>query len=576
MLNNRLLSLVPNVWKYITGVVFFQWLCLLCSILSTVAVCFFINNCFIYDSVDKTLALKVLIIILAAVMLRAFFTKKSVLTATSLTQKAKLILRKTVFTHLAEIGQSYNQLVPTAEAVQVSVEGVDQLESYFGAYLPQLFYSVIAPVTLFIVISFLNIQAAIILLICVPLIPLSIVAVQKFAKKLLSKYWNEYTGLGDSFLENIQGLTTLKIYEADEEKHKDMNLRAESFRKATMRVLIMQLNSISVMDIVAYGGAATGIITMLFCMHNGIVTFLEGIIIILLSAEFFIPMRQLGSFFHIAMNGAAAADKIFRIIDTKAPTKGKYSSGADIQISVQNLSFSYDNTKTVLKNINIQTEQNGLFSLVGKSGCGKSTMAALLTGKLKGFEGNIYIGKREIRNFSESGLMNTITLINHNSYIFKGTVESNLKMGNNNATAEEMLKVLKTADLTELSLSSPVLEQGSNLSGGQRQRLALARALLHNTPIYIFDEATSNIDAESEETIMKSVIELSKSKLVILISHRLANVVNSKNIFVFENGKIIESGTHKNLMENDGLYSRLYNQQMAFENFGKGGLENEK
>lgn len=576
MLNKRLLSLVPNVWKYITGVVFFQWLCLLCNIFSTVAICFFINNCFIYGSVNKTLVLKVLIIILAAVMLRAFFTKKSVLTATSLTQKAKLILRKTVFTHLAEIGKSYNQLVPTAEAVQVSVEGVDQLESYFGAYLPQLFYSVIAPITLFIVISFLNIQAAIILLICVPLIPLSIVAVQKFAKKLLSKYWNEYTGLGDSFLENIQGLTTLKIYEADEEKHKDMNLRAESFRKATMRVLIMQLNSISVMDIVAYGGAAAGIITMLFCMHNGIVTFLEGIIIILLSAEFFIPMRQLGSFFHIAMNGAAAADKIFRIIDTKAPTKGKYSSGADIQISVQNLSFSYDNTKTVLKNINIQTEQNGLFSLVGKSGCGKSTMAALLTGKLKGFEGNIYIGKREIRNFSESGLMNTITLINHNSYIFKGTVESNLKMGNNNATAEEMLKVLKKADLTELSLSSPVLEQGSNLSGGQRQRLALARALLHNTPIYIFDEATSNIDAESEETIMKSVIELSKSKLVILISHRLANVVNSNNIFVFENGKIIESGTHKNLMENDGLYSRLYNQQMAFENFGKGGLENEK
>lgn len=576
MLNRRLLSLIPNVWRYITGIVFFQWLCLLCSILSTVSICFFINDCFISGSINTFLIIKVLIIIFTAVILRAVFTKKSVLTATSLTQKAKLILRGTIFSHLAEIGQSYNQLVPTAETVQVSVEGVDQLESYFGAYLPQLFYSVIAPITLFIVISFLNIQAAIILLICVPLIPLSIVAVQKLAKKLLSKYWNEYTGLGDSFLENIQGLTTLKIYEADEEKHRDMNLRAESFRKATMRVLIMQLNSISVMDVVAYGGAAVGIITMLFCMQNGTVTFLEGIIIILLSAEFFIPMRQLGSFFHIAMNGAAAADKIFRIIDTKAPPKGKHNSGNNTQIYIQNLSFSYDNVKKILKDINIQTAQKGLFSFVGKSGCGKSTMAALLTGKLKGFEGNIYIGSREINNFSEIGLMNTITLINHNSYIFKGTVESNLKMGNNNATQEEMLEVLKTADLTELSLETPVLEQGANLSGGQRQRLALARALLHDTPIYIFDEATSNIDAESEEIIMKSVTELSKNKLVILISHRLANVVNSDNIFVFEKGKIAESGTHKNLLENNGLYSKLYNQQMAFENFGKGGFENEE
>ncbi len=576
MINRRLLSLVPNVRQYISKIVLFQWLCLLCSILSTITICLYINHCFLYGLADIKPAFVLFIIIFAAVIIRAFFTKKAVLTSTELTQKVKLILRSKVFSHLAKMGQSYNQLVPTAEAVQVSVEGIDQLESYFGAYLPQLFYSVAAPVTLFIIISFLNIQAALILLICVPLIPLSIIAVQKFAKKLLSKYWNEYTGLGDSFLENIQGLTTLKIYEADEEKHKDMNLRAESFRKATMRVLIMQLNSISVMDVVAYGGAAAGIIAMLFCMHNGSVAFLEGIIIILLSAEFFIPMRQLGSFFHIAMNGAAAADKIFRIIDTNVPPKGNLSLGKDLDINIKNLSFSYDNSKKVLNNVNIQTAQKGLYSFVGKSGCGKSTMAALLTGRLKGFEGNIYIGEREICSFLETGLMDAITLIKHNSYIFKGTVESNLKMGNNNATQEEMLEVLKTADLNEMTLDSPVLEQGANLSGGQRQRLALARALLHDTPIYIFDEATSNIDAESEETIMKSVTELSKNKLVILISHRLANVVNSDNIFVFDKGKIMESGTHKELMENKGLYARLYNQQTAFENFGRGGFVNEE
>ncbi len=576
MLNRRLLSLVPNVKKYVSKIVFFQWLCLLCNIVTTVFLCLFINQCYIKKSAYLKSACLTVVIVFISVALRVCFSKIHINTATALSQKAKSILRKSVFSHLSEIGQSYSQLVPTAEAVQISVEGIDQLESYFGAYLPQLFYSIIAPITLFFVISFLNIQAAVILLVCVPLIPLSIIAIQKLAKKLLSKYWNEYTELGDSFLENIQGLTTLKIYEADEEKHKEMNLKAESFRKATMRVLIMQLNSISVMDIVAYGGAAAGIITMLFCIHNNIITFLDGIIIVLLSAEFFIPMRQLGSFFHIAMNGSAAADKIFKITNIELPQKGTVNNIDNTIINIKNLSFSYEEDKNVLNNINIKTDKCGLYSFVGKSGCGKSTIAALLTGKLKNYKGNIFIGNIEINQLSEKTLMETITLINHNSYIFKGTVESNLKMGKKNAAVSEMERVLKQANLTELSLDSPVLEQGSNLSGGQRQRLALARSLLHNTPIYIFDEATSNIDAESEETIMKSVIELSKSKLVLLISHRLANVVHSDNIFIFENGKIIESGTHKNLMKIDGLYSKLYNQQMLFENFGKGDFKNEE
>ncbi|MEI3163545.1 MAG: ABC transporter ATP-binding protein/permease [Lachnospirales bacterium] len=569
MLNKRLLSLVPNVWKYIGSIVFFQWLCLICSISSTVAICLYINYCLKYSIVNIRLNFMTAIFIILAVLIKSFFTKKHLLLSTKLTQKAKLILRSTVFSHLAEIGQSYSQFVPTAEAVQVSVEGVDQLESYFGAYLPQLFYSVIAPITLFAVISFLNIQAAIILLICVPLIPLSIIAVQKFAKKLLAKYWNEYTGLGDSFLENIQGLTTLKIYEADEEKHKDMNKRAESFRKATMRVLIMQLNSISVMDIVAYGGASAGIITMLICMNNGTVTMLQGIIIILLSAEFFIPMRQLGSFFHIAMNGTAAADKIFKIIDTKPPKKGYINECQKHNITFNNVTFSYNDNEIILNNINLKTNNCGLYSLVGKSGCGKSTAVSLLTGKLKDYKGNIYIGSVNLENLSPTGLTDTITLINHNSYIFKGTVESNLKIGNKNATIDNMLNALKKVNLTELSLDTPILEQGSNLSGGQRQRLALARALLHNTPIYVFDEATSNIDAESESIIMNSVMELAQNKVVILISHRLANVINSNKIFVFKNGVIVEEGTHKELLNNKSFYSELYNKQIYFENFRK-------
>ncbi|MDO4300444.1 MAG: ABC transporter ATP-binding protein/permease [Clostridia bacterium] len=576
MINKRLLSLVPNIAGSISKIVFFQWLCLVCNMVSTITICLFINQCYIKKSADLKTIFTMVIIILISIILRACFNKRHIKTAALLSQKAKSILRQDLFSHLSEIGQSYNQLVSTAEAVQVSVEGIDQLESYFGAYLPQLFYAVIAPVTLFVVISFLNIQAAVILLICVPLIPLSIIAVQKLAKKLLSKYWNEYTELGDSFLENIQGLTTLKIYEADEYKHKEMNIKAENFRKATMRVLIMQLNSISVMDIVAYGGAAAGIIAMLLCMNNGKAAFLEGIIIILLSAEFFIPMRQLGSFFHIAMNGTAAADKIFKILDTKAPEKGNLNTFPDYNIFMDNITFSYDQNQNVLRHISLKTENQGLYSLVGKSGCGKSTTAALLTGKLKNYKGNIFIGNKELSRYSEKALMNTITLINHNSYIFKGTIESNLKMGNKNAEKKELLNALKTVNLEEFPLNYAIAEQGSNLSGGQKQRLALARALLHDTPIYIFDEATSNIDVESENIIIKTVIELSKNKLVFLISHRLANVIGSDKIFVFENGFIAEEGKHNELLELKGIYSDLFNKQMYIENFVKGGTENEK
>lgn len=577
MLNKRLLQLVPNVRAYITKTVFFQWLSLLCSIGATVAICLFINDCLLNGgSYFYPNAVKTIVAVLVFVCLRAVFTKVQVKTATSLSHKAKTVLRKKIFTHLSKMGQNYSQSIPTAEAVQVSVEGVDQLETYFGAYLPQLFYAVIAPLTLFLCISIMDIRSAAVLLICVPLIPASIIAVQKFAKKLLSKYWTAYTNLGDNFLENIQGLTTLKIYQADEQKHLEMNENAEIFRKATMRVLIMQLNSISVMDIVAYGGAAAGILTMAIQFGNGNISFVEGLIIVLLSAEFFIPMRQLGSFFHIAMNGAAAADKIFKILDTPLPEKGTEACSENCAISAKNLSFSYDGKQSVLKGIDFMTSGHGLFSFVGKSGCGKSTITALLTGKLKGFAGDIYIGEKPITSVSEKSLMETITLINHNSYLFKGTVRDNLLMGKPDATDMELVEVLKTVNLydflqTQDGLDTRIAEQASNFSGGQKQRLALARALLHDTPVFIFDEATSNIDMESEEIIMDTVNRLAKEKLVLLISHRLANVVSSNQIFVMENGNITATGTHEVLMQKESLYSTLFKQQKSFEEFSKGG-----
>ncbi len=581
MLNKRLLELIPKVFTYTAQAVFFQWLSLLCNIAFTISICRFINYCFYNKTFNSQILIETLGITIVSILLRALFTKININITSRTSQQAKKILREKIFDKLCKIGISYKNYISTAEAVQVSVEGIDQLEIYFSQYVPQLFYSIISVVTLFILFSIFSIKVAVIFIVCVPIIPLSIVLIQKFAKRLLSKYWNSYTNLGDTFLENIQGLTTLKIYGCDEQKHIEMNKNAELFRKATMKVLIMQLNSISVMDLVAFGGSAIGIIIGISEFNNGSISLLNMLIIILLSAEFFIPLRQLGSFFHVAMNGTAAADKIFRILDIEdIEIKNNTTTLDDYNICLKNVSFSYDGSRTILNNINITLPNKGLFTLVGKSGCGKSTIASILTGKLKNYSGSIKLGNDELSDISENSLMNMVTYIPHNSYIFKGTIEYNLKMGKNDATKNEMLNVLQKVNLldfvnSENGLNTEVTEQGNSLSGGQRQRLAIARALLHNTPIYIFDESTSNIDLESEEDIMNVIYELAKEKTVIMISHRLANAINSNNIYVINKGTVIENGTHTKLMEQSGYYAELFNKQQNLENFNKGGIENE-
>lgn len=581
MLNKRLLELIPKVFTYTAQAVFFQWLSLLCNIAFTISICRFINYCFYNKTFNSQILIETLGITIVSILLRALFTKININITSRTSQQAKKILREKIFDKLCKIGISYKNYISTAEAVQVSVEGIDQLEIYFSQYVPQLFYSIISVVTLFILFSIFSIKVAVIFIVCVPIIPLSIVLIQKFAKRLLSKYWNSYTNLGDTFLENIQGLTTLKIYGCDEQKHIEMNKNAELFRKATMKVLIMQLNSISVMDLVAFGGSAIGIIIGISEFNNGSISLLNMLIIILLSAEFFIPLRQLGSFFHVAMNGTAAADKIFRILDIEdIEIKNNTTTLDDYNICLKNVSFSYDGSRTILNNINITLPNKGLFTLVGKSGCGKSTIASILTGKLKNYSGSIKLGNDELSDISENSLMNMVTYIPHNSYIFKGTIEYNLKMGKNDATKNEMLNVLQKVNLldfvnSENGLNTEVTEQGNNLSGGQRQRLAIARALLHNTPIYIFDESTSNIDLESEEDIMNVIYELAKEKTVIMISHRLANAINSNNIYVINKGTVIENGTHTELTKQSGYYAELFNKQQNLENFNKGGIENE-
>ena len=574
MINKRLIGTVAESRKYIAGNVVLQW----CSLAANIAMMFSITNLFagLYygNTSSHTLWATAAVVVLALVI--RFLCTTGASRMSYLSSKAvKKTLREKIYEKLLRLGASYNEQVKTSEVVQVAVEGVDQLETYFGAYLPQFFYAMLAPLTLFVVLCFVNVPAAVVLLICVPLIPVAIAAVQTWAKKLLSKYWGQYTELGDTFLENLQGLTTLKIYQADEFKQQEMNEQAEKFRKITMKVLTMQLNSITIMDLIAYGGAALGVIMAVTQYQSGGVS-LEGcLLIILLAADFFIPMRQLGSFFHIAMNGMAASDKIFRLLDLpehEQKTSERFPSQHDIICS--GLRFSYEPGREILHGVDLRFPQGSFTALVGESGCGKSTAASILMGRNKVYAGSVTIGGVELREVNEGSLLRNITYVSHQSYLFKGTVRDNLLMGKPSASDDELWAVLERVNLAgflkaEQGLDTPLLEKAGNLSGGQCQRLALARALLHDSPVYIFDEATSNIDVESENDIMAEIHRLAKTKTVLLISHRLANVVQADNIYVLDGGNIAEHGSHEELLQNHGLYERLWTAQQSLENYGK-------
>ena len=575
MINKRLIGTVPDSKKYIAGNVVCQWVSLAANITLMVSITHLLAHLF-EQTADKKDIAATLFIGAAAVALRFLCTTLASKMSYLSSKAVKKTLREMIYAKLLRLGASYSEQVKTSEVVQVAVEGVDQLETYFGAYLPQFFYAMLAPLTLFIVLSFVNLPSAVVLLVCVPLIPVAIVAVQRWAKKLLSKYWGQYTALGDTFLENLQGLTTLKIYQADGFKQEEMNTESEKFRRITMKVLTMQLNSITIMDLIAYGGAALGVILAATQFAAGNVTLSGCLLIILLSADFFIPMRLLGSFFHIAMNGMAASDKIFRLLDLPETEQKTDSVPADCTIRCRDLHFSYEPDREILHGIDLVFPMGGFISIVGESGCGKSTVSAILMGRNKGYTGSVTVGGTELREISEASLMRSFTYISHQSYLFKGTVRDNLLMGAPYASDRELWDVLDRVNLSaflkgEKGLETRLSEKASNLSGGQCQRLALARALLHNSPVYIFDEATSNIDAESEDDIMREIRALAKSKTVILISHRLANVVDSDTIYVMEKGRIAESGTHEELLKSSGTYTKLWHAQAALENYGKGG-----
>ena len=553
MINKKLLFSVKESIPYIKKNVLYQWIGLICNVCSTACLCWIIT---------KNRSLSFIGIILVCLIVRYIVNQKAIEMSYQSSHIVKETLRSRLYKKLAKIGNSYTNEWSTAEIVQLSSEGVEQLETYFASYIPQFFYSLIAPMTLFIVISFMDMKAALVLLVCVPLIPMSIVFVQKFAKRLLNRYWGQYTKLGDSFLENLQGLTTLKIYEADGHYQEKMNVESENFRKITMRVLTMQLNSITVMDLVAYGGSALGIVFAL----RGTTDLFQTLFIILISAEFFIPMRQLGSYFHIAMNGMAASDKLFAILEMETKEKQNVNIN-NYSISASNLRFGYTD-KEVLHDICFEANK-GLIGFVGESGSGKSTIASLLMGQYTNYSGELKLSNYEIKDIDIYPYM---TLVSLESYLFSGSLRDNLAMAKK-VSEQEMNMALEKVGILDFvheqgGLNMRILDGGKNLSGGQRQRLVLARALLKDSPIYIMDEATSNIDVESENKIMEVLYELSKEKLVLCISHRLANLVNADHIYCLKDGNIVESGSHEELIQQKGVYCELFNTQKELERYG--------
>ena len=574
MMNKRLINAVPESKRYVALSVAAHWVSLVMNLCAMGAIATLLERLWRQESAQE---LQAALVLAAALLVRFLCTIMGSRMNFLASREVKQALRTRIYEKLLRLGPAYKQQVRTSEVVQVAVEGVDQLETYFGAYLPQFFYAMLAPLTLFVVLCFVSVPAAAVLLICVPLIPVAIAAVQKWAKKLLSKYWGQYTALGDTFLENLQGLTTLKIYQADDFKNDEMNAEAEKFRKITMKVLTMQLNSITIMDLIAYGGAALGVIMAATQLRAGKIDLAGALLIILLAADFFIPMRQLGSFFHIAMNGMAASDKIFRLLDLPEPEQGGVSC-PEGGIVCRDLRFSYEPEREILHGVDLTIPQGKFVSLVGESGCGKSTVSAILMGRNRGYTGSVTVGGAELRDISEHSLMENITYVSHQSYLFKGTVRDNLLMGRPDARDDELWQALDQVNLadflrSEAGLDTRLTERGENLSGGQRQRLALAQALLHDSPVYIFDEATSNIDVESENDIMAQIHALAGRKTVLLISHRLANVTASDEIYVLDRGNIVQHGTHDALLQQGGAYAALWSAQQALEHYGEEAAE---
>ena len=578
MIDKRLLQYFSEAKKAIARVVGLKCILLVLNSLATGLLVYALRLFFTENHWQRPLSL-VLLSSFLIYGIRFFVAKKEVRLAYQASASVKETMRNRLFQKLMCFGVHYKERLRSAEAVQIIGEGIDQLEIYFSAYLPQFFYSMIAPVFLFFVIGSMSWTVAIVLLIGVPMIPLAIALIQTFAKKTFAKYWTEYTDVGDEFLENLQGLTTLKIYGTDAYRHRKMEKSAEAFRVQTMRVLTMQLNSIIVMDFVAYGGAAIALVVCLKACVSGRLDFFDALFILLLSADYFLPMRQLGSFFHIAMNGMAAADRMFDLLALEEEEDGHMAmADAADELTARDLVLSYDGDKNALDDLSFEIKGPQLVGIVGPSGSGKSTLAAVLSKQVKGYEGSLAFCGVELSDTKEKSLLDHVTYLGAESYLMGGSVRELLAMANPRATVAAMWDSLERVNLKEYFAAEDGLETmiqsgGSNLSGGQRQRLSLAMALLHDTPIYIFDEVTSNIDVESEEKIVGEIRALAETRLVLFISHRLANVKEAGRLLVLDGGHLVEEGRHDELIQRGGMYRSLWQTQAELEQY-RGGEVN--
>lgn len=659
MFDKRLFSLTPGIGKLVAAKVAALWLSLMADVLFAFMMANLLVSvlqCAIWtaqglDVVMPTTNLLLALLVLLTVCVVKYLTSRSAASfGTEAAERVKLALRERLYRKMLAMGPSYASRVRTADVVQSAGEGIDQIQSFFELFLPQLFYAVLAPVTLFAVLMPVNIPAAVVLLVCAPLIVLVVGVVAMSAARAFKRYWGKYTDMGAAFLDNMQGLETLKAFDADERTAADMDEKAEAFRRMTMQVLQIQLRSLTAMDAVAYGGTAAGIGVAVWQFLVGGVDLAGAMIVVFLSASFFLPLRQLGSYFHVAMNGMTSTKRIFALLDAPEPERGDAAlpgGGHDLAVTFNAVAYRYadaancadtdsdtsqvplsadDSTGTdsdtsaaatafpapALTDVSFTARPGTLTAIVGESGSGKSTTAALLAGTLAGYEGSITLSDAdrdssstgvlhsasvfgenastplsagavsdgieadavELRDLSADAMISAVSLVSSRSHLFAGTLRENLLMAAPEAADDELWAALELTHIADFvreqpgGLDMPIAPDAANLSGGQRQRLAIARTLLRNTPIYVFDEATSSVDAESEAVILDTIRELAQSATVIMITHRMANAVTADQVVVFDHGRVTETGTHTALMARGGVYADLFRAQQVIEHVG--------
>ena len=567
MIDKELFKLIGGNKKYIFTAVLTQVIGLVANVAVTGSVCYAVYlltvsaaySEFVYPLIGAVLGIAI----------RYICSRLTGEIKDKLGRQVKKDLRERVYDKIVKLGVRTTDGMSMAGLTQVAVEGVEQLDLYYSSYLPQFFFAMIAPVVLFLICVRIDWRTSLVLIACVPLILVSIVAVSRYAKKIFAKYWGKYTSMGDKFLDSVQGLKELKIFMADEKQHRKINESAEEFRVITMKVLVMQLASTTIMDLVAYGGAGAGIALAICGTAFWGLNPIAALFLCLVAVEFFLPLRAFGSAFHVAMNGASAGRKIISLLNAPDPEWGEKSVGGK-EIKLTDVTFSYDGKRDVLKNVSMTFPEKGMTAIVGESGCGKSTVVNMLVGAFRPQSGEVTVGGKQLEKLSRENWYSHLSAVSYNTYIFNESVRDNFKLAKESVTDDEIYSALEKVNLKEFiaengGLDKVITEDANNISGGQKQRLALAVALVSDKDIYVFDEATSNIDIDSEGIIMKNIKAISENKSVIVISHRLANVVTSDNIYYMEDGEVRERGSHESLMSAKQGYARLYNAQKTLE-----------